>query len=110
MRSGDSFECTLTFPFDLTGYLLKSQIRDFVGSPAVLQNFTITPVPDTNNKITLSLTSSQTETLPQISYWDIRLQSTTDAQYEKTYMKGKVFTETTISEFNPDPYSYGWRG
>ena len=110
MYAGDSFECILDFPFALTDYTVFSQIRDYVGSPAVLQNFTLTVLDEAAGTVKFSLTSSQTKTLPEISYWDVRLKSTTDPNYEQTYLQGKVFCKSSISEFSPDPYSYGWRG
>lgn len=112
MYEGDSFLCELDFPFDITGYTLRSQIRDHIGSPVVLQNFTITVVStsSTLSKVNLSLTSSQTKTLPQVTYWDLEMTSNTDPDYQKTQVKGKIFCESEVTEYRSDPYASGWQG
>lgn len=86
----DSYTVDLIFPFDITGYDWKSQIHMQYNDGIALQTFTI--VKTTATKLTLSLTSEQTAMLPQVTKWDIQAKSPSDATYEKTYMRGNVYT------------------
>jgi hypothetical protein len=95
LYKGDSFEATLVFPYDISGYDFKSQIHYQAGDPVILATFAITKVNTTT--LLLRLTSAQTSELPQRSFWDIQATSPTDSTYEVTYMKGFVFTERQVT-------------
>lgn len=90
MYQGDSFEVTLQFSFDTSGYIWKSQMTQVFGDGLPIETFTITPVDGDNTKLTLSLTSTQTLMLPQRCWWDIQATTTDDPDYEQTYMRGSV--------------------
>lgn len=97
MYQGDSFQVELDFPFDITGYSLASQIRLQPGDATLLATFTVTPVSGSNNKLQLSLTSDQTTMLPERAYWDIQATTSNDPTYQKTYMRGTVFTTREVT-------------
>ena len=97
MYEGDSYEITLDFPFDVTGYDFKAQIRYQSGDPVILATFKIEVHPTDNTKLILSLTQSETNVLPRRSYWDIQSKSPTDTDYQKTYMRGGVFLTRQVT-------------
>ena len=107
---GDSFEVSIDFPFSLAGYELLSQIRTYAGSPVLVSTFTIVVTDEANGKATLSLTSDQTKDLPNRAVWDIQVTSTTDPDYQHTYLKGAVIAEDQVSNRNNEPYAPGWMG
>ena len=94
---GDSYSITLDFPFDVTSYTLKSEIRYQSGEPVILATFTITQDLLDNTKVTLSLTKEQTDRLPRRSYWDIQATSVSDPTYQQTYMCGGVFLTRQVT-------------
>lgn len=97
MYQGDSFSVELDFPFDISGYTFKSEIRMQQASPTLLATFTTTPVEGDNTKLTLSLTTVQTEALPERCYWDIQATSDSDPTYQKTYMRGVVYVTREVT-------------
>jgi hypothetical protein len=66
-------------------------------SPTLLATFTITPVIDDNTKLVLSLTTTETTSLPERCYWDIQASSDSDPTYQKTYMRGAVFVAREVT-------------
>jgi hypothetical protein len=94
LYQGDSFSCEFDFPFDITGYTLKAQIRTYPNSPSLYGTFTITTIStsSTLSKVTLSLTKSDTAYMPARAFWDLQATSNTDSTYEQTYIRGQVFT------------------
>ena len=97
MYQGDSFSVELDFPFDISGYTFASQIRMQPGDPTLVANMTVTPVSGNNQKLTLSLTPSQTTDLPERCYWDIQATTDGDPTYQKTYMRGTVFVTREVT-------------
>ena len=97
MYQGDSFSVELDFPFDITGYNFASQIRLMPGDSTLVANFTVTPVAGQTQKLTLSLTSSQTTDLPERCYWDIQATTENDPTYQKTYMRGAVYVTREVT-------------
>lgn len=95
---GDSFEVTLQFPFDVTAYTWKSEIHMQFGDGIPLAAFDIEFVDGDNTKLTLTLTSQQTEALPDLCFWDIQASASDDSGYEQTYMRGALFVtrEATV--------------
>jgi hypothetical protein len=95
---GDSFETTLKFPFDVTGYTWRSEIHMQFGDGIPLASFTIDFVDGDNTSLVMTLTSQQTEALPDLCFWDIQASATGDSGYEQTYMRGALFVtrEATI--------------
>lgn len=91
MYQGDSYEVYLNFAFDLTGYTFKSDIVQIFGSQVPIGSFTISTVSGEPTKLKLSLTSTQTDALPERCFWDIQAKSASDPTYEKTYMRGAIF-------------------
>lgn len=98
MYEGDSFSATLDFPYDVTGYTFKSEIRQSPGSAPVLGTFTITNIVGQNDKIVISLTSAQTSKLPDKCYWDIQATSVTDPDYQQTFLRGTVFVTREVTQ------------
>lgn len=88
---GDSFEVYLQFAFDVTGYTFRSDIVQVWGSPVPISSFTVDFVSGEPTKLKLSLTSTQTDNLPERCFWDIQATSVNDPTYEKTYMRGAIF-------------------
>lgn len=97
MYQGDSFEVILDFPFDLTGYIAKAEIRLSPGSPTLLGEFTISEVEGNPDKICLSLTSAQTSRLPDRGYWDFQVTAEGDSTYQQTYIRGTVFVTRQVT-------------
>lgn len=97
MYQGDSFSVELDFPFDISGYTFASQIRIQPGDPTLVATMTVTPVDGNNQKLTLSLTPSQTTDLPERCYWDIQATTDGDPTYQKTYMRGTVFVTREVT-------------
>jgi hypothetical protein len=91
--------------FNLTGYNLQAQIRTYPGSPLLVASPTITVVDMVNGKITLSLTSDQTDSFPLKSFWDLQI-SSVDGTFNQTYVRGLVFANPQVTVDNPTPVVY----
>lgn len=89
MYQGDSFEVTLDFPFTVADYIWNSDITMVFGSGIKIASFTITETDV--DKLTLSLSSTETNGLPERCYWDIQATASGDPSYQKTYMRGAIF-------------------
>lgn len=98
MYEGDSFSAILDFPYNVTGYTFKSEIRRSPGAAQVFATFTITNVPGQNDKINISLTSAQTSLLPDKCYWDIQATSVSDPTYQQTFLRGTVFVTREVTQ------------
>lgn len=106
LYAGDDFREILRFSMDLTTYTPLSQVRlypSIPGSqvgPVILATFTITKtasqVGGILNQLVLTLPSSVTAHLPNVSYYDIQL--TAQDGTVKTYMFGKIFAHYQVSE------------
>lgn len=95
---GDSYSVDIDFPFDITDYDLKAQIRPQRNSPVLLANFTIVKTDAAAGKATLSLTKDVTDNLPTRSYWDIQLTTPSDPTYRKTHVSGLVICEREVTQ------------
>lgn len=95
---GDSYVATIDFPFDITGYVMKAQIRPAKNHPVLIAEFTITNIDTVAGTASISLTSSQTQNFPLRSYWDLQLTSTTDPNYRKTFVSGFVFCDREVTQ------------
>ena len=105
MYSGDDFTVSLKFSMDLTSYTPKAEIRLFptggraqVG-PVIVGTFTITKIQSPGqllyDTLKLELPGSVTADLPKTAYYDVQL---TDSNGKvRTYIKGKVFTESQVT-------------
>lgn len=98
MYQGDSFSATVDFPFDVTGYTIKAQIRPQRNSPVLLANFTVTVVDAAAGTVTISLPRTATDNLPLRSYWDIQLTTASDPDYRQTFVSGIVYTEREVTQ------------
>lgn len=105
MYSGDDFSVRLKFSMDLTNYTPKSEIRLFptggraqVG-PVIVGTFTITKLQSQGqllyDTLQLSLPGSVTADLPKTAYYDLQLTDNTGKV--RTYLKGKVFTDSQVT-------------
>ena len=96
MYEGDSFTVELDFPFDVTNYTFTSQIRLNYSDPVVAATFNC-EITDTQ-KVTISLTTTQTTALPERAFWDIQGTTTDNPGYQQTFMRGTVFTTRQVTE------------
>ena len=96
MYEGDSFEITFDFPFDVNDYTFTSEIRLNYGAPTVLATFTAESI-DTD-KVKLTLTPTQTNLLPERSFWDIQATLDADPSYQQTYLRGAVFCTRQVTD------------
>ena len=92
---GDSFSVVLDFPFDVTAYLPKAQIRLYPESAAKVAEITCTIEDGPQGKIKLSLTPAQTLKVPLRSFWDLQL---TREETTETYLQGSVFCKRQITK------------
>jgi hypothetical protein len=100
LQQGDSYEFVLDFP-DTTNFddlVFKAEIRTGPSSPSKWAEFAITVVDAPTKKLKLSLTKNQTQMLPVRAWWDIQATSQSDDTFEKTYVRGQVFTEREITQ------------
>lgn len=97
LMQGDSWSGTFDFPFDLTGYTAKAQIRTYPNSPSLYGTFTITYTDVVNGILTLTLERSDTAYLPARSFWDLQLTAPGDDAWEQTYIKGLVFADQQVT-------------
>jgi len=96
---GDSYSVVLDFPdnLDLSTLVFKAQIRTYPNAPALYATFNIEVIDNVLKKIRLSLTKSQTGYLPARAFWDLQATSTTDPDFQKTYVKGQVFVTQQVT-------------
>lgn len=94
LYQGDSFTCEFDFPFDITGYNFKAQVRTYPNAPSLYATFDINVVSTSSNlsKISLSLTKDATDYMPVRAFWDLQATTDADPNYEVTYIRGQVFT------------------
>lgn len=97
LMQGDSWCAEFDFPFDLTGYTAKAQIRTYPNSPSLYGTFDIEYTDREAGKITLNLTRSDTAYLPARAYWDLQITADGDPDWEQTYVKGLVFTDQQVT-------------
>ena len=97
MYQGDSFSVELDFPFDVSAYTFRAELRMLPASPTKVGEFTISRVTGFPAKLVLSLTAIQTATLPDRCYWDIQATLASDPTYEKTYMRGAVVVTRQVT-------------
>lgn len=98
VTQGDTFSMVLDFPFDLTSYTPKAQIRLFAEAQTMWTEFTITPVDGEPDKIELSLTALQTARLPLQGVWDMQLITSDTPPQVTTYLKGAVFSPRQVTK------------
>lgn len=99
MYQGDSFFVEFDFPFDISPYDWKAQVRTYPNAPALYATFTITIISTspTLSRLKLSLTKDQTEYMPVRAFWDLQATDPNDDTYEVTYIKGQVFTTQEVT-------------
>lgn len=94
---GDSWSALFDFPFNLTGYTAKAQLRTYPNSPTMYGEFDVTYTSRPNGQITLSLDTDATKYLPTRLYWDLQLTSDSDPTWQLTYIKGIVFVDSQVT-------------
>jgi hypothetical protein len=96
---GDSFSVIMDFPdnLDISTLVFKAQIRTYPNAPALYATFTVTVTDPVLKKIRLSLTKQQTAYLPARAFWDLQATSTTDPDFQKTYVRGQVFVTQQVT-------------
>ena len=97
--SGDSFTAILDFPdsMDVNDYTWESQISQQPGSGVKLTTFTIDFVDGATDQLQLTLTTTQTDALPDKAYWDIQGTLVADTTQVRTFMRGAVFTTEDVT-------------
>ena len=95
---GDSWTATFDFPFDLTPYTLKAELRTYPNSPSKYGQFDIAIDPDDNTKAILSLPADKTKYLPVRLFWDLQMTNEDDPDWQQTYIKGQVFVDRQVTE------------
>ena len=94
---GDSFEQEFDFPFDITDLEFKAEIRTYPNAPAVYATFDITKVDANNGKLKISLNQSSSAYLPMRAFWDLQATSSTNPNFQQTYIKGQVFVTQQVT-------------
>ena len=100
MYEGDVFVAILDFPdaFDVTEYTWESSISNQIGSAVSIVDFTIENITGTTDQLQISLTSEQTNLLPEKSYWDIQGTLIADTSQVQTYMRGTIITTRQVTQ------------
>lgn len=81
--------------YPLTGYTAKSQIRPFLGSPELVEEFTCT-VNEEKGSVLMELTPIQTNKLKKhLYYYDLLLMKNGVNTY---YIGGRIFTKKHVTE------------
>lgn len=94
---GDTWSGEFDFPFDVTDYVFKAQIRTYPNAPAIYATFTVAKFDAANGRIRLSLTKEQTAYLPVRAFWDLQATRTSDPTFEQTYVRGQVFVTQQVT-------------
>lgn len=97
LYQGDSWEATFDFPFDITNYDFKAQMRTYPNAPALYATFNVEKIDPVNGKLKLSLTTSQTKYLPARAFWDLQMTDPSDSSFQQTYIKGQVFVTQQVT-------------
>lgn len=92
---GDTYSVVLDFPFDVTAYTPRAQIRLYPESAAKVAEILCEIEDGPLGKIKLSLTSAQTYRVPLKGFWDMQL--TKDGVTE-TFLQGAVFCKKQITK------------
>ena len=100
---GNDFEKLFSFKnadetvMDLTGYTIRSQVRDFPGrGETLLMEFTVEIPTPANGEVTLKATDVQTGAVePSKGYYDILLTNSNNNDFDTTYVKGEITFEPT---------------
>jgi hypothetical protein len=100
MYEGDVFVAILDFPdeFDVTDYTWESSISNQIGSAVSIVDFTIENITGATDQLQLSLTSEQTDLLPEKCFWDIQGTLIADTSQVQTYMRGTVITTRQVTQ------------
>ena len=100
MYEGDNFVVILDFPdaFDITEYTWESSISNQIGSAVSIVDFTIEIITGTTDQLQLSLTSEQTNLLPEKCFWDIQGTLISDTSQVQTYMRGTIINTRQVTQ------------
>ena len=100
MYEGDVFVAILDFPdeFDVTDYTWESSISNQIGSAVSIVDFTIENITGATDQLQISLTSEQTDLLPEKCFWDIQGTLIADTSQVQTYMRGTVITTRQVTQ------------
>ena len=100
MYEGDVFVAILDFPdaFDVTEYTWESSISNQIGSAVSIVDFTIENITGTTDQLQLSLTSEQTNLLPEKCFWDIQGTLIADTSQVQTYMRGTIINTRQVTQ------------
>ena len=98
LYQGDLWQCEFDFPFDLSGYTLKAQIRTYPNSPSLYATFDIIYVDRPGGKVILKLYPKDTDYLPRRAFWDMVLTLDDDPTFQQTQFKGQVFVDQRVTD------------
>ena len=105
VTEGDNWSVEFDFPLDFTEFVtndwplskaVKAQIRTYPDSPTLAADISVTAVDLALGKVTLSLTSEQTKSLPVNSFWDVQVKNA-DGSFTHTYVRGLVFVTRQVT-------------
>lgn len=100
---GDSLNCPFTFVTQIDGgaYVLtgtwRAQIRADAEDPAVLDTFGVDTGQQAQGIITITLTPTQTNALPDRSVWDLENVSTDATVGTHTWLMGTLFISGDVT-------------
>lgn len=97
LYQGDSFSQDFVLGAPVTGLVFKSELRTYPNSPSRYASFDVTIIDDATGRIRITLTQSATKYLPVRLFWDLQATSTTDATFQKTFLRGQVFVTQQVS-------------
>lgn len=100
LQQGDSWFAVLDFPdaTDFDDLRFKAEIRTFPNSPSLWATFNVEVIDPVLKKIRLSLTRQQTQRIPVRAFWDLQGTSLSDDSFQRTFLRGQVFTEREITQ------------
>ena len=94
---GDSWQAIFDFPFDITNFDFKAQMRTYPNAPALYATFNVDKFDPVNGKLKLSLDPSDTDYLPRRAFWDLQMTDPNNASFQQTYIKGQVFVTQQVT-------------
>ena len=94
---GNPWIADFDFPFALTNKTLTAKIRRYANSEVILATILCQVTNSTTGVARLSLTSDQTDELPEKATWDLVVTNTDNTAIRETFIRGAVFTERAVT-------------
>jgi hypothetical protein len=97
LSQGDSYSQDFVLGSSVTGLVFKSEIRTYPNSPTRYAAFNVTIIDAATGRIRITLTQSDTKYLPVRGFWDLQATSSTDATFQRTFLRGQVFVTQQVT-------------